>query len=52
MLERLGRRATTSGRIDDNPDIVRKRLQTFSKENLKVEEYLRNNGKFYEVSSS
>lgn len=51
MLDRLGERAKTSNRIDDNPESVLMRLRTFSKENSKVEKHLQQTGGFFEVGS-
>ena len=52
LLERLGERAKSSGRIDDNAESIFKRLRTFSDENSKVEDHLRQSGVFYDVSNS
>ena len=41
MLRRLRKRAESSGRIDDNPDAFKKRLDTYQKESLPVVDYLR-----------
>ncbi|KAL9613099.1 MAG: hypothetical protein Q9167_002356 [Letrouitia subvulpina] len=44
MLRRLRKRAESSGRIDDNPDVFKKRLDTYQKESLPVVDYLRGKG--------
>lgn len=51
MLDRLGERAKTSNRIDDNPESVLMRLRTFSRENSEVEQHLQQTGEFFEVGS-
>lgn len=51
MLDRLGERAKTSNRIDDNPESVLMRLRTFSKENSKVEKHLQQTGGFFEIEA-
>ncbi|KAL2391862.1 hypothetical protein ABEF93_000586 [Exophiala dermatitidis] len=47
QLYRLNRRSESSGRIDDNDDSIKKRLRTFSQENLKIEKHLQSKGPFW-----
>ncbi|OJD28532.1 hypothetical protein ACJ73_00059 [Blastomyces percursus] len=44
MIERLTKRASMSGRIDDNPESIQKRIETFLKENETIVNHLRNSG--------
>jgi adenylate kinase family enzyme len=44
MVDRLTKRASTSGRIDDNPESIRKRVKTFLTENEPILEHLRHSG--------
>ena len=41
MLRRLRKRAESSGRIDDNPEAFKKRLDTYQKESIPVVDHLR-----------
>jgi adenylate kinase family enzyme len=50
MRGRLEQRAISSDRIDDNPDTILKRLQTFKENNAPVIEHLREHGPVYQVS--
>ena len=44
MLRRLRKRAESSGRIDDNPEAFKKRLDTYQKESIPVVDHLRERG--------
>ena len=44
MLRRLSKRAESSGRIDDNPEAFKKRLNTYKEESIPVLDHLRNRG--------
>ncbi|KAI4276143.1 MAG: hypothetical protein L6R35_006227 [Caloplaca aegaea] len=44
MLRRLRKRAESSGRIDDNPEAFKKRLDTYQKESTPVMDHLRKRG--------
>jgi len=44
MLRRLSKRAESSGRIDDNPEAFKKRLDTYQKESIPVVDHLRERG--------
>ena len=44
MLRRLRKRAESSGRIDDNPEAFKKRLDTYHKESTSVIDHLRTRG--------
>lgn len=44
MLRRLRKRAESSGRIDDNPEAFKKRLDTYQKESIPVVDHLREMG--------
>ncbi|KEF54952.1 uncharacterized protein A1O9_08604, partial [Exophiala aquamarina CBS 119918] len=48
-LYRLNRRSESSSRIGDNDDSMKKRLRTFSQENLKIEKHLQSKGPFWTV---
>ncbi|KAF1363472.1 cytidylate kinase [Lizonia empirigonia] len=50
LLKRLHDRSTLSGRIDDNPESIAKRLQTFNLTNAKVLEYLQRQGPMFHVN--
>ncbi|KIW36725.1 hypothetical protein, variant 2 [Exophiala oligosperma] len=52
QLYRLNRRSESSGRIDDNDDSIKKRLRTFSQENLKIEKYLQSKGPFWTIDAN
>jgi adenylate kinase family enzyme len=49
MQARLQRRSTSSGRIDDNPDSIAKRLRTFNENNAEVLQHLREQGQVFNV---
>ena len=51
MLRRLRKRAESSGRIDDNPDTFKKRLDTYQKESLPVVDHLQGKGSVKTVRS-
>lgn len=36
LIDRIMERAKTSGRADDNPETIKKRLDTFEKETLPI----------------
>lgn len=44
MLRRLRKRTESSGRIDDNPEALKKRLDTYQKESIPVVDHLRERG--------
>ena len=44
LRRRLTNRAKTSGRLDDNPETIEKRLKAFSGETKPMLEYYRKNG--------
>ena len=44
MLRCLSKRAESSGRIDDNPEAFKKRLDTYQKESMPVLDHLRKRG--------
>ena len=50
MRRRLEQRAKSSERIDDNPDTVLKRFQTFKENNAPVKAHLQKRGPVYHVS--
>lgn len=50
MRERLARRAKLSDRVDDNPETIAKRLQSFRENNVPVLEYLQEHGPLHRVS--
>ena len=52
MTERILKRAETSGRIDDNEDAIRKRLQTYNEATMPIIELFRERGKVVEVDAS
>jgi len=51
MIKRLMERGKTSGRIDDNEETIKKRLQTFRDTSFPVIEYYQKTGKVRTVSS-
>jgi adenylate kinase family enzyme len=51
MRERLKRRAESSRRVDDNPEVIENRIRTFQTENLLVEQHLQRNGRVETVRS-
>lgn len=52
MIRRLSKRAETSGRADDNEEVVKRRLQTFTKTTMPVIDYYRRRGLLREVDSA
>lgn len=52
MLERLLERGKSSGRVDDNPESIRKRFKTAQEETQPVLEIFRGRGKLVEVDST
>jgi len=52
MLKRLLKRAETSGREDDNEEVIKKRFQTYKDTTMPVIEYYSKQGKVAEVDSS
>ena len=52
MVKRLLERGKTSGRVDDNEETIRKRLQTFQKSTLPVIQHYEAVGKVKKVSQS
>lgn len=51
MIARLLKRAETSGRADDDEQVVKRRLRTFEKKTMPVVEYYRERGLLEEVNS-
>ncbi|KAL5483844.1 hypothetical protein EMCRGX_G020260 [Ephydatia muelleri] len=51
MVKRLLERGKTSGRVDDNEETVRKRLQTFQKSTLPVIQHYEAKGKVKKINS-
>lgn len=49
LSNRLQNRSADSGRIDDNPDSIAKRLRTFNEHNTEVLNHLKKQGQFFEV---
>ena len=52
MIDRALKRGKKSGRVDDNIETLRKRLDTYKKESLPVIEHFRKNGLLEEVNSN
>jgi len=52
MLERLMKRAETSGRIDDNIESIRKRFVTFEKESMPVVDLYDKEGRVFKMDAS
>ncbi|KAF9728651.1 cytidylate kinase [Paraphaeosphaeria minitans] len=52
MLSRLQNRSAQSIRIDDNPDSITKRLQTFNANNTEVLKHLQQRGPLFHVSTN
>jgi len=50
LVERLLKRAKEGGRVDDTPDIIEKRIQTYKMSTLKVAEHYLERGKLHEVN--
>ncbi|PXF45842.1 UMP-CMP kinase [Gracilariopsis chorda] len=51
MMERLLKRGTTSGRADDNEEVMLKRLNTFEKKTMPVVEHYRDKGILHVIDS-
>ena len=51
MLQRLLRRAETSGRVDDNEETFKKRYEGFLDDSVPVLDFFQSEGKLVEVSS-
>ena len=49
MTQRLMKRAETSGRVDDNLETIKKRLQTFHEATKPVIDYYQQKGKLHKV---
>lgn len=49
LVKRLLKRAKEGGRIDDTPDIIAKRIQTYKLTTAKVAEYYLEQGKLHEI---
>lgn len=49
LVSRIMQRGQTSGRADDNVDIIRKRIAEFSEKTMKVVEFYRRFGKVQEI---
>ena len=52
MIDRALKRGKKSGRVDDNIETLRKRLDTYKKESLPVIEHFRKSGLLEEVNSN
>jgi len=52
MLQRLMKRAETSGRIDDNIESIRKRFVTFEKESMPVVDQYDKEGKVFKIDAT
>ena len=52
MIDRALERGRNSGRVDDNIDTLRKRLETYKNESLPVIEYFREKGIIEEINSN
>jgi len=50
LVGRLLNRAKEGGRVDDTPDIIEKRIQTYNLTTLKVAEYYLEQGKLHEIN--
>ena len=50
MVERLLKRAEMSGRVDDNEETIKNRLEVFEKEITPIIEFYKEKGNFSEVS--
>ena len=50
MMERILKRADTSGRVDDNVETLKKRFANFTSETLPVTDYYQSLGKLAKVS--
>ena len=49
LVRRLLERAKIGGRVDDTPDIIEKRIQTYKLTTAKVAEYYLEQGKLHEI---
>jgi len=52
MLKRLLKRGETSGRIDDNPESIKKRFRTFKETSFPVIEYFAKQGKIVTIDAT
>lgn len=52
MLERCMKRAETSGRVDDNPDVIKKRVQNYFDQSYPVVEYYTKFGKVRRIDAT
>ena len=52
MTQRIMKRGETSGRVDDNEEAIKKRLQTYIDSTMPIIEQFREQGKVVEVDSS
>lgn len=52
LVSRLLERSKTSGRADDNPETIKKRIKTFHDETEPVIEYYKKFGKIKHIDSS
>lgn len=52
MTARLLKRAESSGRVDDNEETIKKRLETFFEQTLPVVEHYEEKGKMHKVRTS
>ena len=52
MLERIMKRAETSGRADDNEEAAKKRFTTFTEQTMKVIEYYDKKGMVFKVDAT
>jgi len=52
MLQRLVERGKTSGREDDNPEVIKKRFRTFETASMPVVEYYKKQDKVVEIDAS
>lgn len=51
MIERLVSRGKTSGRVDDNLETIKKRLDTFHKQTKPVIDYYQQQNKVHRISA-
>ena len=52
LVDRIMERAKTSGRADDNPDTIKKRLETFENETLPIVHTFENKNNCIRVDAS
>jgi UMP-CMP kinase len=52
MIDRITERSKTSGRADDNPETIKKRLATFTNETVPVVKEFELKGKVIKVDAS